>query len=91
MLQRLAREGFLNYERCRSLTPTEEGRKIAQSVVSRHRLLENFFEAPGASKQAAEHDIEGWEHHLSPGTFGKMSRLLAHLRKHPFRTSKEKS
>jgi Mn-dependent DtxR family transcriptional regulator len=90
MLQRLAREGFLNYERYRGLTLTEEGRKVAQSVISRHRLLEEFFLSLGVSKQTAEHDIEGLEHHLSPETFEKMHLLLGHLRKHPLRVPKGK-
>ena len=83
MLQKLGRDGFLNYERYRGFTLTEKGQKVAEGIASRHALLEDFFNILGVSPEVANHDIEGLEHHLSEETLKKLQKLVTYLRKNP--------
>ena len=43
MVQRLARDGLVKHVRYRGVRLTAEGRRVALSVVRRHRLLETFL------------------------------------------------
>ena len=43
MLQRLSEKGFIEYEKYRGVTLTEEGLKIATRVSRKHRLAEQFL------------------------------------------------
>jgi DtxR family Mn-dependent transcriptional regulator len=43
MTQKLAAEGYLNYEKYKGVTLTHKGRKLAARIKRRHRLLERFL------------------------------------------------
>src|SRR5271165_5660873 len=47
MVRRLARRGFLNYERYRGFTLTPAGRQVAQHIKARHKILTEMFEILG--------------------------------------------
>src|SRR5690242_4113886 len=51
MVQRLAGEGLLKYEKYRGLVLTPGGEKLARSIAHRHRLLSDFLELLGLSKR----------------------------------------
>ena len=43
MVQKLADNGYLRYEKYRSITLTDEGRTVALHIRDRHIVLANFF------------------------------------------------
>ena len=43
-LKKLALKGFINYGRYDVISLTDSGKKIAQDIVSKHNILQSFFE-----------------------------------------------
>ncbi len=82
MVQKLANEGLLNYEKYRGLTLTEEGKRVAIAIHERHEILKRFLSLLNVSQKAQEQDIEGLEHHISDETVQALSKLSDHLEKH---------
>src|SRR5436305_2191212 len=68
MVQKLAEAGYLKYEKYRGLIMTEQGRKVAHRIRSRHETLSRFFSLFGIDAESQRQDIEGIEHHLSGDT-----------------------
>jgi len=83
MIRRLARRGFVNYEKYRGLTLTPEGRAVADHVRVRHQTLTEFFELLGLGPQTVEQEVEVIEHHLRPETLRVFMRLIRFWREHP--------
>lgn len=83
MVQRLAKEGLLNYEKYRGLTLTDDGLTVARSIQERHHILRRFLSLLGVSRSAQERDIEGLEHHISEETVKALGRLSDALDQSP--------
>ena len=79
MVQKLAVEGLLNYEKYRGLTLTSEGERVALAIHERHEILKRFLSLLNVSQQAQERDIEGLEHHISDETVQALARLSEFL------------
>tara|TARA_Y100000588_G_scaffold146278_1_gene160086 strand:+ start:977 stop:1399 length:423 start_codon:yes stop_codon:yes gene_type:complete len=75
MVQKLADEGYLNYEKYRSLTLTDSGRSIAKRIRDRHKVLAEFFTLLDLDDKTQARDIEGIEHHLSSETLDTFADL----------------
>ncbi len=83
MVRRLAKRGFVNYERYRGFTLTAKGRAVAHHIKVRHQTLSELFELLGLSAETVEQEVEVIEHHLRPETLRVFSKLVAFWRKHP--------
>ncbi|MCX8155289.1 MAG: transcriptional regulator MntR [Verrucomicrobiae bacterium] len=83
MVQRLAREGYVVYEKYRRLQLTESGRRVAARVRNRHATLKRFLSLLGVDEKTQEDDIEGWEHCLSPDTLDRLGRLTDFIKARP--------
>lgn len=83
MVQRLAREGYVVYEKYRRLQLTDAGQKLAAKVRNRHATLKQFLSLLGVDEQTQEDDIEGWEHCLSGDTLERLGRLTVFIRSRP--------
>ena len=83
MVQKLADEGFLHYEKYRALTLTDAGRAVAERIADRHQVLADFFTLFELDDETQARDIEGIEHHLSPDTLKTLADLTAYFRAHP--------
>ncbi len=83
MVQRLAKGGFLSYEKYRGLTLTEKGKKVALRVKYRHIILAEFLTQLDLDLDIVLKDVEGMEHHISPETLKKIETLVRYWRKHP--------
>jgi DtxR family Mn-dependent transcriptional regulator len=67
MVNRLARDGFVERAADKSLTFTESGREHAESVVRRHRLVERFLtDVLGIPWDEVHEEAERMEHAMSP-------------------------
>ena len=83
MVQKLADEGYLRYEKYRSLTLTDAGRAVAERIRDRHVVLASFFTLFGLDDDTQARDIEGIEHHLSSDTLNTLADLTAFFEEHP--------
>jgi len=83
MVRRLARRGFVNYERYRGFTLTATGRQVAQHVKARHNTLTEFLQLVGLDSETVSREVEEIEHHLRPETLAVFSQLVNFWRAHP--------
>ncbi|MDQ3140044.1 MAG: manganese-binding transcriptional regulator MntR [Pseudomonadota bacterium] len=71
-LARLKRAGLVEMRPYRSIFLTPEGEAMAAESRARHQLVVRFLLALGLSRDIAEGDAEGLEHHLSQETLRAM-------------------
>ena len=83
MVQKLAEQGYLNYEKYRGLILTDKGRTVARRIQERHATLSRFFSLLGLDAETQQADIEGIEHHLSPDTVACLADLAEFFEKNP--------
>ena len=83
MVRRLAQRGYVNYEKYRGFTLTEEGRAVANHVKVRHQTLTELLELLGLSPETVQAEVEVVEHHLKPETLHVFARLVRFWRAHP--------
>ena len=83
MVQKLARGGFVKYEKYRGLLLTDKGRDVARKIQNRHATLSRFFSLFNLDAETQRHDIEGIEHHLSPSTLETLASLAEFFEANP--------
>lgn len=85
MVQKLDKDGYLNYEKYRGLVLTKRGEKIGERLVYRHDLLEQFLEIIGVDDDNIYEDVEGIEHHLSWNAIDRIGDLVQYFKSNPDR------
>ncbi len=83
MVRRLARRGFVNYEKYRGFSLTPEGRAVANHIQVRHQTLAELLQLLGLSPETVEQEVEVIEHHLRPETLQVFSKLVSFWRARP--------
>ena len=83
MVQKLAEQGYIHYEKYRGLILTDKGRAVAHRIQQRHATLSRFFSLFGLDAATQQADIEGIEHHLSPATVACLADLAAFFEQNP--------
>jgi DtxR family Mn-dependent transcriptional regulator len=84
MLGRLRERGFVDYERYRGASLTEEGRVEALRLVRRHRLIESFLlEHLGYPWEEVHEEAEKLEHVVSDGFTERLAGFLGHPERDP--------
>lgn len=83
MVQKLARSGYVKYEKYRGLLLTDKGLAVALTIQSRHATLSRFFSLFGLDDETQRMDIEGIEHHLSPATLETLADLSEYFENNP--------
>ncbi|QIN80383.1 metal-dependent transcriptional regulator [Rubrobacter marinus] len=84
MLGRLREKGYVDYERYRGASLTEEGRAEALRLVRRHRLIETFLlEHLGYSWQDVHEEAERMEHVVSDDFTERLADFLGHPGRDP--------
>lgn len=83
MVQKLAEQGYIHYEKYRGLILTDKGRAVAQRIQQRHATLSRFFSLFGLDAETQQADIEGIEHYLSPDTVACLADLAEFFEKNP--------
>lgn len=83
MVQRLAKRGYVNYQRYRGFTLTEAGRSVAADIKTRHHTLTAFLSQLGLEADTIRAEVEEIEHHLKPQTLAALSSLVAYWEEHP--------
>ncbi|QKY71630.1 transcriptional regulator MntR [Lentibacillus sp. CBA3610] len=80
MVQKLDKDGYLNYEKYRGFILTTKGKKLGERLVYRHELLEEFLEIIGVDDDKIYEDVEGIEHHLSWNSIDRIGDLVQYFR-----------
>jgi Mn-dependent DtxR family transcriptional regulator len=80
MVRRLAKRGYVNYERYRGFTLTREGMTVARQIKHRHRILTDLLQMLGLTAEVVADDVEDMEHHLRPQTLRAFESLVEHWR-----------
>lgn len=83
MVQRMAEEGLVVYERYRGIALTEAGTELAKRLRKRHGVLTRFLSLMGVDEATAHKTTEGIEHHLDALTLDRIERLVKHAEAHP--------
>jgi len=83
MLQKLDADGFVNRERYRGISLTEEGRRVAERIVARHELLTRLLRAFEMDETVIHQDVEGMEHHISRPTLDVFTVICEELEQNP--------
>lgn len=74
-MKKLVAEGLVVAEKYRQIELTDLGRQMAEQSRQRHELVLQFLLAIGVSRETAEIDAEGIEHHCSQETLEAMMRF----------------
>jgi DtxR family Mn-dependent transcriptional regulator len=77
MTQKLAADGYLNYEKYKGVTLTPKGRKLAERIKRRHRLLERFLvDVLGMKREQSHDEAMKLEHTVSDESVERLNQIL---------------
>ena len=84
MMQEFNREGLISYKKYSKLKFTTKGRKIAQKLTSKHRLIELFLKnILKIDSKNIHQEAHRLEHAFSDESIAKLRRLLGNPKKDP--------
>lgn len=76
-LETLAKEGLISHEKYGYIELTNEGKRLAEAICSRHRTLFKFLtEVLGVDPKTADEDACKMEHTVSPPVLEKLVELV---------------
>ena len=76
-LKKLASKGYINYDRYEILSLTEIGKEVADKIVSRHTILQRFFEEKlNLSAEEASENACKIEHVITENAFKKIAEYI---------------
>jgi len=77
MTQKLAGDGYLNYEKYRGVTLTSKGLKVAERIKRKHRLLERFLvDVLGMKREQSHDEAMRLEHTVSDESVERLNQIL---------------
>ncbi|MDN5346590.1 MAG: hypothetical protein PWP65_154 [Clostridia bacterium] len=82
MVQRLAENNYLVYEKYGVIRLSAKGREIGAYLLERHKILEEFLKIIGTTANILE-DTEKIEHNLSRETLTCIMQLVGFFRENP--------
>ena len=68
----MRKEGLIDMDGLNQILLTDEGKKIAETIFERHRVLTKFLVSLGVDEETAAHDACRIEHVISPISFQKI-------------------
>ena len=83
MLQKLDKDGYLEYEKYHGINLTSKGNQVAETIRQKHSTLLEIFEILGIKKDIANQDVEGMEHYQNPKTIKRLRKFLVFLKSNP--------
>ncbi len=85
MMQRLEKDGLIEYKPYHPVKLTPEGRKIGKGVAERHEAIQEFLTILEIPEKIQEKDIHGIEHSLSPVTLKRLKQASKFLKSKNFK------
>jgi Mn-dependent DtxR family transcriptional regulator len=83
MLQKLEKEGLVEYQSYTGATLTSRGKKMALTLMEKHRIVQEFLELIGIDGITAERDACQIEHHVSTGSVRRLEKFVEFLQADP--------
>lgn len=83
MLQKLQKEGLVEYKPYVGVELTGSGLKKARQLMKKHRTLADFLEIIGVHREIAETDACRIEHHVSPATMSRLEKFVDYVQNAP--------
>ena len=84
MVQELNKEGLISYRKYSKLKFTPKGRRIAQKLTSKHRLIELFLrDILKINSKNIHEEAHRLEHAFSDDSIAKLRKLLGNPKKDP--------
>ena len=84
MVQELNEEGLISYKKYSKLRFTSKGKKIAQKLTSKHRLIELFLKSVlKIDSKNVHQEAHRLEHAFSDESISKIKKLLGNPKKDP--------
>ena len=80
-LKLLKEDGYINIDKSGYIVLTEDGRKTAEKIYERHKILSDIFIKIGISKENAVADACKIEHDISDETFEKIKNYFNQSKK----------
>ncbi len=82
MVQKLAKAGFVNYEKYGIIFLTDNGKKYGAFLLKRHNVIEAFLKSIGIEENLLV-ETELIEHNISENTMERINQLNHFLKAHP--------
>ena len=76
ILQKLEKEGLIQYESYAGATLTPRGMRMARELMAKHAILAEFLETIGVDHDLAEIDACQMEHHVSGRTIAQLKKFV---------------
>lgn len=76
MLQKLQKEGYVEYRKYKGAKLTDRGMMIASKLMETHRIIADFLEIIGVDRNLAEIDACQLEHHVSIMTMKRLKDFV---------------
>ena len=83
MLQKLQEEGFILYEPYKGAQLTDAGKKLAQELMKKHKIIADFLEIIGVQRDLAEADACQIEHHVTRKTLQRLGKFVEFINDAP--------
>jgi len=84
MLQELDKEGLIDYKRYSRLKLTDKGRKIAEKVTFKHRIIETFLKSMLKINSTEIHEeAHRLEHAFSDKSINRLRKMLGNPKLDP--------
>lgn len=83
IVKKLDREGFLVHEKYRGIKLTPKGKRLAEEMQERHRLIASFLVLFGVEEETAHQDAERIEHGLHVDTLRKLGAFTEFVLSNP--------
>ncbi len=77
MVQKLSKLGLINYEKYGVIVLKDEGNRIGNALLKRHKIIENFLTLIGVSSSGILEETEKIEHTINPETLKCINNLLS--------------
>jgi DtxR family Mn-dependent transcriptional regulator len=79
MLQKLEKEGLVEYQSYTGARLTEKGKNMARILMNKHRIVQEFLELIGIDEGLAERDACQIEHHVITRSVRQLEKFVEFL------------
>ena len=83
-VQKLSQMGLVSYQRYREIKLTPQGQQVAEAIMERHAVLEDFLNLLGVGVEIAEEDACAMEHVLSKSTICNLKSFADFMEVYPY-------
>jgi len=91
IVKKLHNQGYLVHEKYRGLKLTNKGRRLAEEMQKKHRLITTFLVLFGVEENVAREDAEKIEHGLHAETLARLEAFTEYMLSNPELVKKYRS